>query len=176
MPIIRPEMKPALPLLAALVLLPLTAFADDPMDSRVPAGDPGDPTPAAKIGEPAGFTVIPLGDIRVISVQDMMKTGGLITAENFSDPKRKKKKKKRTPLANSAAAAAAGVLGIAAVSGSGGGSQATQELTLDDRAPTLPGNGTVTRAAVSPEPGSAALCLLLLPVAVGYFRTRSKNA
>lgn len=176
MPTILPEMKRALPLLIALAL-PLVAFADDPADPVVPASVSGDPTPTGKTGEPVGYTVVPLGEVKVISLQEMMKSGGLITSENFSDPKHtaKKKKKKKRPIPP-AAAIGAGILGIAAAgTGGHGGNPAPVTTTLDDRAPQLPGS-TITRAVVSPEPGSAALCLLLLPVAVGYFRTRSKNA
>lgn len=167
MPTILPEMKRALPLFIALTL-PLAAFAGDPTDPAVPVAAPG---------EPAGYTVVPLGEVKVISLQEMMKSGGLITSENFPDPKRtaKKKKKKKRPI-SPAAAMGAGVLGIAAAGAQGqGDSPAPITTSLDARTPQLPGSA-VTRAVVSPEPGSAALCLLLLPVAVGYFRTRSKNA
>ncbi|MGC4046554.1 MAG: hypothetical protein QM758_22405 [Armatimonas sp.] len=108
-------MKRALPLLIALAL-PLMAFADDPASPVAPR-DPGEPTSPAKTGEPVGYTVIPLEKVKVISVEQMVKNGGLISAENFPDAnqkKSKKKKKKKRPAVPMGVGIAAGVFGIAA--------------------------------------------------------------
>jgi hypothetical protein len=166
-------MKRALPLFLLLALsLPRIAHAGDPKDALIPA-DPADPAKTGKTGEPLGFTLIPLDKVRVVTLKEMMQSGGLVSVESFGDTKRKKKKKKRLALPPDAVAA--GLLSAAyEAPRTWGDAPPPTALALDTGAPLS--SGMVTRAAAAPEPGSAVLCLLAFPALVGYFRTRSKNA
>jgi hypothetical protein len=168
-------MKPVL-LALALLTLPLVAHAGDP-DADPITGDPIFGSTEKLQPALPSYTIIPLSEIRVISMKEMMNQGGISLMGDLGKGKKKKKRKLAIP------GEALALAGMSAAydaprtwDGGGGVSLATLGRTPAlDLSPTMP---TVTRAAgvAAPEPGAAFLVFLALPVVFYLTKTRSKNA
>jgi hypothetical protein len=160
-------------LLPVLLALPLVAHAGDPGEAVLPAD------PILLTGEkvqPLSLTVIPLSEVRVVSLKEFARNGGISPTspkETGTRASKKPKKKKRLPRVSPSVFAMAAMGATYEAPRTWGD---TPALASGERKPVSPST-TVTRAAgaAAPEPGSAALVLLALP-ALGYFRVRSRNA
>ncbi len=154
-------------------MLPLLAHAGDP--DAAPVGDPIFGS-TEKLQPAPAFTVIPLSEVRMISMKDMMNNGGINLMDSFNS-KGKKKKKKKIAL-SPGALALAGMSALYDAPRTWGDADALATIGRTPALPPVSDVPTFTRAAgvAAPEPGAALLVLLALPGVFYVARTRSRNA